>query len=83
LKPIPVVREVGIGDFRVAIIQHCSHLDHCLLPVARRTVDLCLSAALADRKVWRIRNQIEARLRYERQATWGVCKCVTLGVLAA
>ena len=33
-----VVREVGINDFRVAMVQHCSHLDHCLLRVAPRTV---------------------------------------------
>ena len=33
-----VVREVGVDDFRVATEQQRSHLDHCLLGVAPRTV---------------------------------------------
>src|SRR6202163_4238596 len=37
-----VVREVGVYDFRVAMVQQRSHLDHCLLRVAPRTVGVLL-----------------------------------------
>jgi hypothetical protein len=33
-----VVREVGVDDFQMAMVQQRSHLDHCLLRVAPRTV---------------------------------------------
>jgi hypothetical protein len=37
---IQVVREVGVNDFRVAMVQHRSHLDHRLLRVAPRPVSV-------------------------------------------
>ena len=37
-----VVREVGVNDFRVAMVEQRSHLDHRLLRIASRTVGLLL-----------------------------------------
>ena len=37
-----VVREVGVNDFRMASEHQPSHLDHCLLGVAPRTVGILL-----------------------------------------
>src|ERR1700716_1929640 len=68
-----VVREVGINDFRVAMVQQRSHLDHRIVTYADDLVILCRTgkAAEALRRLREIMGKLKLTVNEEKTR---ICK---------